>query len=117
MGYVGVVRQSGHELDARLKFTEEDAAYAAAAWASGSTQIEIARQFGRRTSAPVCSAIGQFLDRYSGWHVRYSTAFYAERPHGRVITDAGRKALVPQALAAFKVARGDWVLNSNQGGL
>jgi hypothetical protein len=96
------------------KLTDEDAAYAAAAWASGVKQLEIARQFGKRTPAPVCIAIGQFLDRYSGFRVRYSTGGFRNSP---CLTDAARKALVPQSLAAFKVARGDWTLSPNQGGL
>jgi hypothetical protein len=104
MGYVGVVRQSGHELDARLKFTEEDAAYAAAAWASGSTQIEIARQFGQRRPAGVCIAIARFLERYAGVPVIYTlTRFYDE--HLPVMQGNARKALVPQALQAFRVRR------------
>jgi hypothetical protein len=97
----------------KSKLTEEDAAYAAAAWASGLTQRQIARQFGKRTSASICIAIGQFLDHYSGVQVRYSTGGFLNSP---CLTAAARKALVPQSLAAFKVARGDWTLNPNQCG-
>lgn len=42
-----------------------DAAYCAAAWASGETQKSLAETLGYKGSAPVCIAIGQFVDKYT----------------------------------------------------
>jgi hypothetical protein len=62
----------------RRRWTDEDAAYAAAQWASGITQTEIARAFGYRNSAPICSRIAEFI------------AKYADEPHGVAPPPRGR---------------------------
>jgi hypothetical protein len=87
----------------KRRFTEEDAAYAAAAWASGLTQREVARQFGYRTSASICVFIGKFLDCYAPYPVRYGVNDPID-DYGLTYGEA-RKALVPQALKAFRVRR------------
>lgn len=75
------------------RLSENDAAYCAAAWASGQTQKSLAATFGYKHSAPVCIAIGVFLDKYSGRNVT-DGSYYAGAD--------GRKALVPAALAQFR---------------
>ena len=74
----------------------EDAAYCAAAWASGETQKSLGETLGCRNTK-VCIAIGDFLDAFSGQRVTYSTAQFA--PAGFAVGD--RKALVPVAIGRY----------------
>jgi hypothetical protein len=80
----------------KRRFTEEDAAYAAAAWASGLTQREVARRFGYRNSTSICVFIGKFLDCY---------ALHAPGIDHHLSYIDARKALVPYALEVFKAFR------------
>jgi hypothetical protein len=82
--------------------THEDAAYAAAAWASGTTQTELAHQFGYAHPVSISTAIRRFINT---WHPR------VRRPRRRTITASisreARKRLVLDALAAYCARRGD----------
>ena len=80
------------------RISEQDAAYCAAAWASGTTQKELARQFGYKKAPPVCVAIERFVSKYGssaspGYRVEYGT-----------IPEFGvaRKALVPEAIKVYQ---------------
>ena len=75
----------------------EDAAYCAAAWASGETQKSLGETLGCRNTK-VCIAIGDFLDAFSGQMVTYSTGPFS--PSGLVFED--RKALVPLAISRYR---------------
>ena len=86
--------------------SDQDACYAAAAWASGTRQRELARQFGHFGSgggSMICLAIGRFVDKYSGVRVTY-------RPVGNGWTQTvgvARKALVRGAVENYLRLRGD----------
>ena len=78
----------------------EDAAYCAAAWASGETQKSLAKIFGYKGTSTICFAIGDFLDRFSGTTVRYySHSNHCHAP--AILTSDQRKQLVPEALKRF----------------
>jgi hypothetical protein len=86
--------------------TDEDAAYAAAAWASGTSQTELARQFGYRQAALVSAAIRDFIDAY------YPDPG-ARRRRGSVtagVYNEERKLMVFDALAAYCATRSDAVV-------
>lgn len=72
------------------KISDQGAAYCAAAWASGTTQKELARQFGYKKSSTICSAIMRFLFKY--------------HDADRVFAAYGdtRKALVPAAIKFYQ---------------
>lgn len=81
--------------------SDQDACYAAAAWASGAKQRELARQFGHLGSGGgpmICLSIGRFLDRYSGQRVTF-----IELPDGgwRQTTASDRKRLVRRAVENY----------------
>jgi len=77
------------------RWTEEDSAYAAAQWASGIKQSDIAKAFGHRNAAMVCMKIAEFLRDNTAADV-WQTHFY---PSER------RQLLVKPALARFVQAR------------
>lgn len=82
------------------RISEHDAAYCAAAWASGEKLRSLAATFGYNTRGVISSAISGFLSEYSG--------------NGRIgphVIGNERKALVPAALARFRSgARGASVI-------
>lgn len=73
------------------RLTTEDAAYAAASWASGTTQTVLARQFKVNGPSVISVAINKFLQAY------------ARHKPGR--KNWARKELVPSAIAAFRSER------------
>jgi hypothetical protein len=77
----------------RPEWTDEDAAFAAAQWASGVKQKAIGKVFGYSGGSIVCVKIEAFLAKYVDDVPR--TAW------GTVVNGDQRKALVKQALAAF----------------
>jgi hypothetical protein len=80
--------------------TDNDAAYCAAAWASGTTQAELAWQFGYAHQVSISAAIRRFIDAY---HPR------ARRRHS-ITAKASReerKQLVFDALAVYCARRGE----------
>jgi len=72
---------------------DHDAAYCAAAWASGEKQRSLALTLGYNTAGIVSLAIAKFLDKYSGLPRRMG---FPE------LTGDERKTLVPAALEQFK---------------
>ncbi len=86
----------------RRKWTDEDAAYAAAQWASGVSQKDIAAIFGYANTVMVNVAINRFLMRYNA-----DAAVYVERRGKYMIKEYGeaRKALVKPAIAHFRASR------------
>ncbi len=80
------------------RMSEQDAAYCAAAWAGGTSQKELARQFGYKTAAPVCVAIERFVSKYgSSARPEYRVK------HGTVLEfGTARKALVPEAIKVYQ---------------
>jgi hypothetical protein len=88
----------------RAVVTDEMAAYAAAAWASGVQQKEVAKQCGYGGPAPICSAIRAFLVKYHPEAACWPVRRYYGIEEIRVPQD-GRKALIPAALDAFLQVR------------
>jgi len=87
-----------------------DAAYCAAAWASGTKQKDLAALFGFKQSPPVCVAIREFLNAYAEpaamaehWQRRVHPT--GDRLRDSFIYGNERKALIPGALARFRQAR------------
>jgi len=85
----------------RRKWTDENAAFAAAQWASGVSQKDIAAIFGCANTVMVNIAINRFLIRYT------DAAVYVERRGKYMIKEYGsaRKALVKPAIENFVAAR------------
>jgi hypothetical protein len=77
-------------------WTDEDAAYAAAQWASGILQRDIARVFGLNAPSMISLKVRRFLAQYAvpDW------GFTIDEYYGD-----DRKALVRQALAVFVAQR------------
>jgi len=77
-------------------WTDEDAAYAAAQWASGILQRDIARVFGLNAPSMISLKVRRFLAKYAvpDW------GFTIDEYYGD-----DRKALVRQALAVFVAQR------------
>lgn len=88
-----------------------DAAYCAAAWASGEKQKDLAVQFGLKTPE-ICLAIRAFLNAYASPDAMAMLGVHQwTRPTGdllfdRLIYGNERKSLVPGALQAFQRSRG-----------
>jgi len=78
------------------RWTDEDAAYAAAQWASGILQRDIAVVFGLNAPAMISLKVRRFLAKYAvpDW------GFTIDEYYGD-----DRKALVKQALAVFVAQR------------
>lgn len=88
-----------------------DAAYCAAAWASGEKQKDLAVLFGLRTPTMVSLAIRAFLNAYAADGVPPVTRYLPRGNRGDVMFDRciyqdERKALIPGALARFRQAHG-----------
>ena len=84
------------------RWTEEDAAFCAAQWASGIGQREIAAIYGHSNPSTVCREIAAFLLKYSNIGNEVSDRWY---PVWNTWDGRGRKGLVKGALAAFVAAR------------
>ena len=82
-----------------MRLSDEDAAYAAAQWASGIKQREIAHSFGYKGAAPICIAIEQFLRKFT------PDAEINEYPRTLAKGGAARRAMVLAALEQFKTRR------------
>jgi hypothetical protein len=82
-------------------WTDEDAAFAAAQWASGVKQREIAVIFGYEGSPMIAVKIREFLTKYGALPVLWRDA----EGNDRVATGHERKAVVRQALASFVATR------------
>jgi hypothetical protein len=79
------------------QWTDEDACFAAAQWASGIKQREIGAAFGYKSAWAVCTQIGGFISKYG-------PSLYAEpNQHGyrHKACDGERRALVRPAIAEF----------------
>lgn len=93
------------------RLSMEDAAYCAAAWASGTRQKDLAALFGLKRSPSICVAIRQFLNAYADQTAMPTHWQRGIHPTGDwlragcVYGDA-RKALVAGALRAFQRSRG-----------
>lgn len=84
----------------RIEWTDENCAYAAAQWASGIGQAEVARHFGVARPT-VCVAIERFVDLWGGDGVeRYPDGHWTK---GARVAAQGRarRALVKGALRHF----------------
>ncbi len=82
----------------RPALTDADAAYAAAAWASGETQKSIGATFGYSSGAAISVEVGRFIEKYAGRRVIGTT-----EPNGlRGIYGEDRKGLVRDALAGWR---------------
>jgi hypothetical protein len=96
----------------RMPMTMEDAAYCAAAWASGEKQKSLAATFGMKSPVMICLAIREFLAVYADPAAIPPPPVCAWLPPtGNTMIDARiygpeRKALVPYALRAFQRSRG-----------
>lgn len=96
--------------NSRLDMT--DAAYCAAAWASGTKQKDLAGLFGLKTPVQICLAIREFLNTYASPDVMATLGNHRWAPptgdvlFDRLIYGNERKALIPGALARFRQARG-----------
>lgn len=95
--------------NSRLDMT--DAAYCAAAWASGTKQKDLAGLFGLKTPVQICLAIREFLNTYASpdamaahWQRRVHPT--GDRLRDSFIYGNERKALIPGALARFRQAHG-----------
>lgn len=82
--------------------TDEDAAYAAAQWASGIPQHEIALTFGYKGPSTICMAIERFLRKFTPTAVTNAEIYATGKLVARV---EERRAMVPKALQAFKAQR------------
>jgi hypothetical protein len=82
-------------------WTDEDRAYAAAQWASGVKQREIAAVFGYKGPAMVCVQIRNFMKKYSGLPVKWTDLSGDEF----IAQGVERKAAVKQAIARFVAPR------------
>jgi hypothetical protein len=80
-------------------WTDEDAAFAAAQWASGVTQRDIGRMFKNANESTVCLWISRFIEKYHDDCPK--TPWNSLNVYGN-----DRKRLVKQALASFVAARG-----------
>ena len=78
------------------RWTDEDAAFCAAQWASGIKQREIGAIFGYNNGSKVCSQIEVFIWKYAG----LGSDLYQPQYQG-----SGRKELVKNALATFVAKR------------
>jgi hypothetical protein len=92
--------------------TMEDAAYCAAAWASGEKQKDLAVLFGFKSPVPICVAIRAFLNAYASPEAMALLGVHRWAPptgdilFDRLIYGDERKSLVPGALRAFQRSRG-----------
>jgi hypothetical protein len=82
-------------------WTDEDAAFAAAQWASGVTQKEISRIFGSPNRSFVCNRIRAFIEKYNDVYQPWSWGSWGGIEQG----GDRRKALVKRALASFVATR------------
>jgi hypothetical protein len=90
--------------------TTEDAAYCAAAWASGEKQKSLAATFGLKTPT-ICLAIRAFLNAYAAPDALQMAGYQPKERSGDILYDRciygdERKSLVPGALRAFQRSRG-----------
>lgn len=99
---VGSVVGPGQDVSqrGRHRWTEEDAAYAAAQWASGIKQRDIAKVFGHAKSSAICTKIGEFLEKYTEGDELERWDGY-----GRLTWAEHRKSLIKPAIARFVEAR------------
>jgi hypothetical protein len=93
------------------RLTTEDAAYCAAAWASGEKQKDLAPLFGLKTTTPISLAIRAFLNAYVAPDALQATRYRPDTNRGDLMFDRciygdERKSLVPGALRAFQRSRG-----------
>lgn len=90
--------------------TDEERAYCAAAWASGTGQREIGRWFGYSSGAMISVAIGDFIEKYSPEvHARSVEERIEGTWRWKTVTRGkfgpDRKLLVKDALARFVKVR------------
>jgi hypothetical protein len=85
----------------------ENQAYFAAQWASGISQIALARQCGLKNSTPICKAISLFIRAWSPEDLVVDDGYESWRVLGRVNGNQGerRKAFIGPALNNFILSR------------
>jgi hypothetical protein len=83
------------------RWTDEDACFAAAQWASGIKQREIGEAFGCRTASMVCQKIEQFISKYGPSLYKKSVQCFDGRMYRGKKYSADRLPLVKPAIAEF----------------